>query len=130
VPQIPEQQSEQLLSDFRVVLGVRDAVTRQLEEARNEKIIGKPQEAALRIRLAPLAEQILAALPAGTLEELFIVNKVELIKVEGLLEPEVEVLPAAGEKCPRCWNIRELGSDPNHQDVCARCAAVLTGMGL
>jgi hypothetical protein len=41
----------------------------------------------------------------------------------------VEVTRAAGEKCPRCWNIRELGTDVAHPAVCGRCAAVLTELG-
>jgi isoleucyl-tRNA synthetase len=41
------------------------------------------------------------------------------------VEPKVRIEKAAGEKCPRCWNIRELGSDTMHPEVCSRCAAVL-----
>ena len=28
----------------------------------------------------------------------------------------VEILPAEGEKCQRCWKFRELGTDPAHPD--------------
>ena len=41
----------------------------------------------------------------------------------------VEVVPAEGEKCPRCWNYRELGVNPNHPHVCARCGDVLDEIG-
>ena len=44
-------------------------------------------------------------------------------------EIEVTVAKTAAEKCPRCWNYRELGADASHPEVCARCAAVLQGMG-
>ena len=37
----------------------------------------------------------------------------------------VEVMPAEGEKCPRCWNHRLLGADSAHPEVCERCAEVL-----
>jgi len=40
-------------------------------------------------------------------------------------ELAVEIHPASGEKCPRCWNLRDLGSDSEHPEVCARCAKVL-----
>src|SRR2546425_370986 len=32
---------------------------------------------------------------------------------------------APGEKCPRCWNIRALGQDPRHPDLCERCVGVV-----
>ena len=35
------------------------------------------------------------------------------------------VLPARGEKCPRCWNWRELGED----GLCARCHDVIENIG-
>ena len=35
------------------------------------------------------------------------------------------VTVAEGEKCPRCWNIRELGGNPDHPDVCERCGDAL-----
>ena len=42
----------------------------------------------------------------------------------------VEVSPADGEKCPRCWNLRDLGTDAAHPEVCARCAGVLKALEL
>jgi isoleucyl-tRNA synthetase len=128
-PAIPLQEAERILEDFTVVLGVRDAVTKALEDARGAKTVGKSQEARVEVTLAPLAAEVLARLPKGTLEELFIVAEVHLTVRDSLLEPHVKVTKAAGEKCPRCWNIRELGEDAAHPAVCARCAAVLTELG-
>ncbi|MDR1713904.1 MAG: isoleucine--tRNA ligase [Coriobacteriales bacterium] len=125
IPAVPSDEADTLLGDFRVILGVRDAVTRALEEARNDKVVGKSQEASVSISLAPLAADVLASLPEGALAEMFIVNAVSLSAVEGLVEPEVSVAVAAGEKCPRCWNIRQLGSETAYPEVCSRCAAVL-----
>ena len=39
------------------------------------------------------------------------------------------VTVAAGEKCPRCWNIRTLGGNPAHPDVCERCGNALDVLG-
>ena len=44
-------------------------------------------------------------------------------------EPSVAVGPARGDKCPRCWNHRELGEDSRHPEVCSRCASVLSEIG-
>ena len=46
-----------------------------------------------------------------------------------LAELSAEVLPADGEKCPRCWNFRALGGNPNHPDVCERCGDALDAIG-
>ena len=35
------------------------------------------------------------------------------------------VEPAHGEKCPRCWNFRELGED----GLCPRCSAAVAALG-
>jgi len=128
-PQPPSDEIEAILTDFKVVLAARDAVTKALEDARSAKIIGKSQEADVTIALPDAAFAVLSALPEGTLEELFIVSNVmlESADVESF---QVTIEVAKGEKCPRCWNIRELGVDPDHPEVCARCAEGLTELGV
>ncbi|HEX3550256.1 MAG TPA: isoleucine--tRNA ligase [Candidatus Elarobacter sp.] len=37
----------------------------------------------------------------------------------------VELFPAAGEKCQRCWKYLPLGTDPAHPTLCAPCAAIV-----
>ena len=125
-PQIPASEAQQLLQDFSLILSVRDAVTKSLEEARNLKTIGKSQEAAVSVQLAPQDAQVLTTLPPGTLEELLIVASVQITPQEGLQDPAVTITKAQDQKCPRCWNIRQLGADPAHPEVCSRCATVLT----
>jgi isoleucyl-tRNA synthetase len=42
----------------------------------------------------------------------------------------VEVSKASGKKCQRCWKFTEdVGQDPQHPDVCGRCAGVLRSGG-
>ena len=53
---------------------------------------------------------------------LFIVSQVDLEK-EDKGENKVEVFPARGKKCARCWNYRlDTGSDEQHPTICLRCA--------
>ena len=59
-------------------------------------------------------------------EELFIVSGVEFVEGSDFA---CEVLPAEGEKCPRCWNYRTLGGNANHPAVCERCGAALDAIG-
>lgn len=40
----------------------------------------------------------------------------------------VTLLPAQGSKCARCWKFRELGSDPEHPEICADCAHTVRGL--
>jgi isoleucyl-tRNA synthetase len=37
----------------------------------------------------------------------------------------VDLAPAAGEKCQRCWKYLPLGSDPEHPTLCASCATIV-----
>ena len=65
-----------------------------------------------------------------TLRYIFIVSQVELRPSTsdgngaGL---KVEVAPAEGQKCVRCWNYStHVGDDPNYPTVCERCSAALS----
>ncbi|MCL1890568.1 MAG: isoleucine--tRNA ligase [Coriobacteriia bacterium] len=124
-PALSPEKIEVIERDFESILAVREVATKALEAARNDKVIGKSQEAALHITLDSDAHAVLSAQAAGVLEELFIVAAVELKVGEENCEIAVEVSQASGEKCPRCWNIRELGANAAFPELCERCAAVL-----
>lgn len=126
VPQIPADEAGQLLDRFKVVFAAREVVTKALEEARNNKVVGKSQEAAVLLKASAGTVEVLQACGATALEELFIVAEVTLEVTDG--EPEAVVSVAAGEKCPRCWNIRELGGNSAHSDLCMRCATVVEAL--
>ena len=62
------------------------------------------------------------------LRYLFIVSQVTLEKGSGngTGSLQVEVSPASGDKCERCWNYStRVGEDKNYPTVCERCAPVL-----
>ncbi len=119
---VDEETAAPLRDAYGTVRAVRDVVTKALEDARGAGLVGKSQEAALTISASDEAVAVLAARPA--LADLFMVGSVAL--QGGADTVGVVVGRAAGEKCPRCWNIRtDIGSDAAHPDVCGRCAAVL-----
>ena len=61
--------------------------------------------------------------------EIAIVSAVDV--QDGAGELDIEAVHAPGVKCPRCWQWKEdVGSNPKHADLCARCAAVLEKEGL
>ncbi|MGV8082503.1 MAG: isoleucine--tRNA ligase [Coriobacteriia bacterium] len=122
VVEVPAEEAAALRTAYAVVLQVRDAATKAMEEARAERVIGKSQEAAITVFAPDDVLGVLRERGAQTLAEIMIVAEVTLAPAEEL---RVEVASAPGEKCPRCWNLRELGVDAEHPEVCGRCAVVL-----
>ena len=125
--ELDEDKAQKLMAGFEVLLLVRDAVTKALEEARVAKVIGKSQEAALKITASPKDAQVINSFAQADLQELFIVAEVSVQESVDVSdgEPRVEVAATKLERCPRCWNHRSLGADTTYPDVCERCAEVL-----
>ena len=124
-PQLPND-VQSAVDAFAPVLDVRETVMKALEEARVAKFINKSQEACVVVSLPQDLLDVLSAYDRSLLEDLFIVSEVQL-KLGDELSCSVE--HAHGEKCPRCWNYRELGANTDHPDVCERCASVLNEIG-
>jgi len=108
------------LRNWDELIAVRDVVLKQLEVARQEKFIGAPLEALVRLKagdkLYPLLDEYLNDLPG-----LFIVSQVALERAPGD-ELSVEIERAQGEKCERCWKYTtDVGVDPDFPTICAAC---------
>jgi len=124
----PRWRDDELNRRWEILLKVREEVTRALEQARKEKIIGGSLEAAVSLwaddNLYPLLNDY-----RGFLASLFIVSEAELHPgeerpAEGALpgvglDLHIKVTRAPGDKCPRCW----VYSD-SKEELCPRCAAV------
>ena len=126
VPALPADDGAADYELFQVAMEIRDAVTKALEEARTEKRVNKSQEAAVKVTVPADTLSAIAGLGEAVFEELFIVSGVEFVEGDEL---GCEVMPAQGEKCPRCWNYRELGGNSAYPDVCTRCGDALEHMG-
>jgi isoleucyl-tRNA synthetase len=103
------------------LMEVRADVLKSLETARNDKLIGAPLEALVRISangdLYPLLEQY-----AGELPGLFIVSQVALDQAAGG-DLNVRVERAQGRKCERCWKYTlDVGSNAKYPTICGACA--------
>src|SRR5690625_452517 len=108
---------------------IRDDVLKALEEARNEKVIGKSLEA--KVTIAPKTDEtkeVLASIPY--LHQYLIVSDINIsesnseMKEYQLVDVLVENHP--GEKCERCWVSTEtVGKDPDHPELCSRCARIV-----
>lgn len=114
---------------WRTFFALRDEVNRALESGRHGGTIKKPLEA--RITLASDAHaEATAGFSDDDLAQLFLVSQVVRTPAGALRRAQpvgggaaITVAPADGNKCVRCWLIkRDLGTDPAHPDICARCA--------
>lgn len=120
-PQLSAAQREELLASYETVMLARDAVMKAIEDARNDETVNKSQEVAVTISGDPQQVAALQSHDARVLAEVFIVSDVTLEPTEGASGLVATVRAAEGEKCPRCWNYRELGED----GLCARCHDVV-----
>ncbi len=124
--------------DWPAFIALKADVARQLERLRTAGQIGAPLEAEVAI-YAPAAEaQKLSAL-SDELRFLLITSQARVIESDTPPSDAVpsqsenvwiEVKPSSQPKCVRCWNLRsDVGSDPAHPELCARCVVNIDGPG-
>ena len=124
-------ETAEFMAKWERIRKIRDDVNKALENARNQKTIGKSLEAQVTLKADGELYAFLKENEA-VLEPVFIVSKVVLeqgavaqatAETEGL---EVTVSKAHGEKCERCWAYSDtVGKDEEHPTLCARCAAII-----
>jgi isoleucyl-tRNA synthetase len=116
------------------VISVRKEVTRVLELARKEKIIGHPLSASVTLGLSDELMEKLTSFK-DQLRSIFIVSGVSLKPLDAVEEGmesenipglKVHVLPSSAPKCERCWiHDPSVGEDDTHSTLCNRCRNVL-----
>ncbi|MFD4815313.1 isoleucine--tRNA ligase [Peribacillus butanolivorans] len=114
-------------------MDVRDNVLKALEEARNQKVIGKSLNAKVMVYVNEETKNLLDSIEES-FEQLFIVSEfviagdvasapAEAVKLEDIA---ILVTKAEGETCERCWNVsKEVGQVEEHSTLCPRCATVV-----
>jgi isoleucyl-tRNA synthetase len=113
-----------LVADMEALILVRDKALKELEKARESKLIGNSLEAKVVLGI-PASRRELLEKYLGSLAELFIVSAVDLEPAAGE-DLIVRVEKALGDKCDRCWNRSEtVGKNAAHPSFCARCAGVV-----
>ncbi len=116
-----------LLEEWKQLFAVRDESMRVLEDARQNKLIGKALEAEIEIAAKGSLFELLKRNAAG-LKEVMNVSTVAVVEGPDLV---VKVLPASGSKCARCWNFMPMVSNYGvWENVCTRCQTALTEMGI
>jgi isoleucyl-tRNA synthetase len=112
----------ELMEDF---MDLREDVMKALENARSEKVIGKSLNAHLKLYPKPKVQTLLEKLDVN-LAQAFIVSKLDILtngfgKYKGN-DISIDVLPAEGVTCDRCWQIVD---DVNEGGICERCQTVI-----
>ncbi|MDD3839351.1 MAG: isoleucine--tRNA ligase [Clostridia bacterium] len=114
------------------IIKVRDEVSKALEKARNQKVIGHSLNAKVDIYADGEVYEFLGKIK-DHLNTIFIVSEVDLhqyaqVDRDGLFVSdeiknfEVGVSQATGKKCERCWNFDgSVGKDDQYPDICERC---------
>jgi isoleucyl-tRNA synthetase len=102
---------------------LRELTLAELEKARQARTIGKALEAKLKI--AGTSRAVVAAQAnLEALRELLNVSQLD-VELTGQAEADsvlTTVTKAEGEKCERCWHWEtDVGHDPEHSTLCARC---------
>ena len=128
----PEWFDEALAEKWDRILMIREMITKNLEIARKEKVIGHSLDAAITVYAREEDNALLSSL-GDFFASVCIVSQAQvktwaekpddLAGEDGLA---VAVSPAAGQKCDRCWIYStEIGKYPKHSDLCPRCAQVM-----
>ena len=124
--------------DWPAFIALKADVARQLERLRTAGQIGAPLEAEVAIYAPAEQAQKFSAL-RDELRFLLITSQARVIESD---TPPVEAVPSHAEnvwievnpssqpKCVRCWHLRsDVGSDPRHPELCARCVVNIDGPG-
>lgn len=124
--------AEEASSKWDKLIALRDDVNKALEEARKNKVIGKPLEAWVTVYADDETAALLETVPADELAALCIVSKLRVIRGNGEgmqgenLPVQIAIERASSDKCERCWMyVDSIGQDSKHPTLCARCAAVV-----
>jgi isoleucyl-tRNA synthetase len=124
------------------LLVVRSEITKVLEAARRDKVIGLSLDAEVLIQAdGELAEFLLGKW--DLLQEICIVSNmsvaddlngvsgVSFVSAENIAGLKIGVRQASGEKCERCWTISPtVGQNETHRTICGSCADVVNRISL
>ena len=103
---------------------MRAIVSRKLEEARQQKVIGNSLEAKVVLELASGDVTHDWNRDQAELEEILIVSDLRVIPGA---ETKAVVTKTEYAKCARCWRHRaSVGASKKHPDLCDRCEEVVT----
>lgn len=135
--EIPDPQhfagEEEIVANWDQFMAIRSHVLKGLEEARNNKVIGKSLEAKADLYLTNNQQELLKKLNANIKQVLGVsaltihgVDDKPADAVEFSDQVAVKITAAPGEVCQRCrMTTEDVGSDSAYPQLCARCAKIV-----
>jgi isoleucyl-tRNA synthetase len=123
--------------NWRQMMSIRADVNQELEQQRNEGIIGSSLAAELKCYCDEKALAFLKTF-GEELRFIFITSRADVYPLQegDVSSPgeewaiKIKVKPSTYEKCQRCWHRRkEVGSNQNYPDICQRCIENVCGEG-
>lgn len=112
----------ELEEKWNKIIAIKEEASKALEMARAEKVIGHSLNAKVTINADKENYDFLKD-KEELLQEVFIVSAVE---VKESNELKIDVTPAEGEKCERCWMYSTtVGEDKENPTICHRCSEAL-----
>ncbi len=119
-----------LLDKWAGIRGVRELANRQIESLRVANMVGSSLQAAIHIEVPESTEGGLLEALQSLGQDLKFVFITSQATVSAGTELKAVPVPVAAPKCERCWHYREdVGHDPAHPTLCARCTSNLYGAG-
>jgi isoleucyl-tRNA synthetase len=118
--------NEALLAKWERLRAIRDLANKEIETVRTEGRVGSSLQATLHITAGADDAALLRSL-GDDLKFVTITSAATVADGEALA---IEVTPSTATKCERCWHWRDdVGHDPAHPTLCARCTSNLFGAG-
>jgi isoleucyl-tRNA synthetase len=113
-----------LAAKWEDVKTVRSFITKELEIARRDKLIGSSLEAAPKVTIND--PQLWDAANSVDLAEIAITSGIALVRADAGEPVVVEFAKAEGTRCARSWKYTtDVGSDPEYPDLSARDAQAM-----
>ncbi|MBW1914710.1 MAG: isoleucine--tRNA ligase [Deltaproteobacteria bacterium] len=139
IPVKEEFINSELAEKWEEILKVRKEITKVIEVARKDKVIGHSLDVSLILGLSSELEDMLTPYK-DQLRSIFIVSSVRILpeaEIDGGSQSEeikglkIKVESSIDAKCERCWIYDPtVGQDKSHTTICERCSGALKEMGI
>ena len=108
------------------IRAIRELANKEIETLRANGKVGSSLQAALTLTVAADDYALLSSL-GDDIKFVFITSAIGLLQGDAI---QISVHPSTAVKCERCWHYcDDVGVDPAHPTICARCVSNLVGSG-
>jgi isoleucyl-tRNA synthetase len=119
-----------LLDKWNLIRSVRDMANKEIEALRASGKVGSSLQARVDIQVPADSNAALLAALQSLGDDLRFVFITSGASVTAGPELKAMPMPVTDPKCERCWHYRpDVGHDPAHPGLCARCTTNLYGAG-